>query len=106
MLLWVQVGPALPCAYGIGLDWTAWRLSVADSLQVREQILEWNGERTPDRSVKALANRWYDELREQNDAATLLGSSMPLHALHDILFCFSALFYFAHYILEDDHDDK
>ena len=64
MLFWVEVGPALRCAYGIGLDWPAWRLSVADSSQVHEQILEWNGERMPDRYTKALANRWYDELRK------------------------------------------
>ena len=46
------------------LDWPAWQLSVADSSQIREQMLEWNGERMPDRYTKALVNRWYDELRK------------------------------------------
>ena len=82
----------LCCTYVIGLDWPAWRRSVADSSQAHEQTLRWNGERTPDRYAKASANQWYDELRKQNDAGSLLGSSMPLHALHGILF----MFYFAH----------
>ena len=67
----VQVGPALCCQYGIGLDYSPWRRSVADTLQVSEQILEWNEKRMPDRSAKTSANRWYGELRRQNDSTTL-----------------------------------
>ena len=67
----VQVGPALCCQYGIGLDCPPWRRSVADSSQVREQILVWNEKRTPDRSAKTAANRRCGELRRQNDSTTL-----------------------------------
>ena len=36
---------------------------------------------------EASAIRWYGELRRQNyDATALLGSSLPPHALHGILF--------------------
>ena len=53
----------------------------------------------------ASANRWYDELRKQKDATTSLGSSLPLHALHSILFI---VLLFVPAILENcnDHDDK
>ena len=54
---------------------------------------EWNRKRTPDRNVKASANRWYGELRKQNNASTLLCSSLSLHTIHGV---FSSLFYFAH----------
>ena len=76
----------LCCPNGIGLDWPVWRCSVADRSQVHEQILEWNGQRTPNRSAKASANRRYGELRKQNDAPTSLGSSLLLHALRGVLF--------------------
>ena len=71
---------------------------VADRSQVHEQILEWNGGRTPNRSAKASVNRKYGELRKQNDALTL-------HALHGVLFF---VLLRAPAILEDcnDHDDK
>ena len=103
--VWVQVGLALCCPYGIGLDCPAWRHSVTDSSQVHKQILGWNGERTSDRYAKASANRWYGELRKQNNATTLLGSSLPPHALHGILFI---VLLRVPAILEDckDHDDK
>ena len=91
----------LCCPYGIGLDWPVWRRSVADSSQVHEQILEWNGERMPDISVKASANRRYGELRKQNDYTSLLGSSLPLHALQGILFI---VLLCAPAILEDCND--
>ena len=92
MSLGIQVGPALCCPYGIGLDCPAWRRSVTDSSQVHEQILEWNGERTPDRSAKASANRRCGELRKQNDVTTLLA----LFCRHMPYAVFSSLFYFAH----------
>ncbi len=76
----------LSCPYGIGLDWPACQHLVADSSQVHEQILEWNGARMPDRYAKASANRCFGELRKQNDATTLLGCSLPLHASQSILF--------------------
>ena len=90
--LGIQVAPALCCPHGIGLDFPAWRRSVTDSLQVHEQILEWNGERTPDRSAKASANRRYGELRKENDVTTLLA----LFFRHMPYAVFSSLFYFAH----------
>ena len=83
---------ALLPTYGIGLDWPAWWCSVADSSQVPEQILEWNRERTANRSAKVSANWRYCKLRKQNDATTLLALAcrpMPYAV-------FSSLFYFAH----------
>ena len=79
---------------------------VADTSQVvREQILEWNGERTPDMAAKASVNRRYGELRKQNDAPAVLGSSLLLHALRGVLFI---VLLCAPGILGDcnDHDDK
>ena len=95
----------LCCPYRIWLNWPAWQCLVADSSQVHEQILKWNRARTPDRYAKASANRWFGELRKQNDATTLLGSSLPLHALQGILFI---VLLHNPAILGDcnDHDDK
>ena len=90
--LGIQVAPALCCPYGIRLDCPAWRRSVTDSLQVHEQILEWNGEGTPDGSAKASANQRYGELRKENDVTTLLA----LFCRHMPYAVFSSLFYFAH----------
>ena len=90
--LGIQVAPALCCPYGIALDCPVWRCSVTDSLQVHEQILGWNGERTPDRSAKASANRRYGELRKENDVTALVA----LFCRHMPYAVFSSLFYFAH----------
>ena len=62
---------AFCCQYGIGLNYPPWRRSVADTSQVREQILGWNEKRTPDRPAKTSANRRYGELTRQNDSTTL-----------------------------------
>ena len=62
---------------------------MADRSQVHEQILEWNGERTPNRPGPQRLQRiegTYGELRKQNGAPTLLGSSLLLHALRGVLF--------------------
>ena len=40
----------LCCVYEIGLDWPGLIGLVADTSQVHEEILEWNGERTHMRS--------------------------------------------------------
>ena len=52
---------------------------------------EWNRKRTPDRNVKASANRWYGELRKQNNASTLLCSSLSLHTIRTWCFLFIVL---------------
>ena len=72
---------------------------------VHEQILEWNGGRTPDRSVKASANRWYGELRKQNDATTLMALACCYTPYDGVLFI---VLLRAPAILGDcnDHDDK
>ena len=59
----------------------------------------------PDGYAKASANCRHGESRKQNNAATLLGSSSPLNALHDILFI---VLLRIPAMLEDcnDHDDK
>ena len=103
-----RTGATLRIWNRIGLDWPAWRHSVADRYMNR-----YSGgtgkEHLANRYVytKASANRWYDEVRKQNDATTLLGSSIPLHALHGIPFI---VLLRTPAMLEDctcdDHEDK